>query len=215
MAATPAEGTFAGRIETHAPGLYSLRLRARGRSLHGAAFTREATLTVAAIRNPEPAAPDPGDGGDRGDRIWDLIECILGGAKSEICGLDPEQLRRCLEKVRAQGRRAEPPRSRAKEVRLAARSAAFSLAAAPQEPIARLTEPPPRPEFPAEKHHEGMPMFGLSPEDQEIEDRRRAKLGDKPAPGGDKPAPGGDKPAPDGGGGHGEKGKDKPGGGEK
>jgi hypothetical protein len=51
-------------------------------------------------------------------------------------------------------------------------------------------------------------MFGLSPEDQEIEDRRRAKLGDKPAPDG-----GG---AHDGGGGHGEKGgKGKPGGGEK
>ncbi len=160
-----APGSFTAEIKTFMPGLHDLRVRARGHTLHGVPFTREAALSLVAVgdrgRQPEDYRGDP--------RIWDLIECIVKNAKTEVLGMNPDEIRKCLERAKSRNAVRRP-----RETTPALRSKALPVA--PDFPMARLQEPPPPPEFPHEEHDENMPMFGLSPEDQKIEDERRRTL---------------------------------------
>ena len=53
----PGEGGWSGTFDAHEPGVYSARVRARGRTRSGVGFTRERTLTAAVWRG----ADQPGD----------------------------------------------------------------------------------------------------------------------------------------------------------
>jgi len=200
-------GSFSGRVDTYGPGLHQLRVRARGHSFYGTPFTREAALSVAAVREPSRPPDRDGQSGGMSEDLLDFLACALKGAKEEICGMDRDHLLRCLEALRRAKQPAPGRARRAAETPLAS-PAAFAKARmrAEQVPLTapvRLVEAPRPPEFPESAHHEG-PMFGLSPEDQAIEDRRRKQAGDKAGPAGGRK-----------GGGHAAAPKGKPRGGKK
>jgi hypothetical protein len=71
--------------------------------LAGSPFTRERLLTAVAGEVGKGAGDPAGDGGlvdylgERDRRLCDLIACLLGSAKGDVLGLNPDQLKRCLE----------------------------------------------------------------------------------------------------------------------
>lgn len=78
-------GTFRGRFDTDAPGVYRIRVRARGRTRSGRPFTRERTLTAAVWRGGDrPVDPRPGD-----DGLRSLLTCLLTTG-----AVDPDELRK-------------------------------------------------------------------------------------------------------------------------
>jgi hypothetical protein len=83
-------GEFAGKFVAPVPGVYRVRVRARGRTRSGRPFTRERTVTAAVWRGGD--APDrPSDGGVHGT-LCSLLSCLL---KDGILDRDlQEQLRR-------------------------------------------------------------------------------------------------------------------------
>lgn len=98
-----AGGQFSGSFVTSLPGLYRLRVRARGETIYGQPFTREQALTAVAI--PGGDRPGPGPGPVHGP--WgDLLCCLL---KSGALGPDaikrllpngnPEAVMECLKRV--------------------------------------------------------------------------------------------------------------------
>jgi hypothetical protein len=99
---------FVGAFDTSAPGVYRIRVRARGLSARGEAFTRERTLTAAVWRGgdrmPVVAGDSPGADATR-DGLCALLECLLradGMITGELeqrlrsAGLDLDRARRCL-----------------------------------------------------------------------------------------------------------------------
>jgi hypothetical protein len=107
------EGQFSGRFVTTAPGVYRVRVRARGTTMSGEPFTREKTLTAAVWRGGD--RPDPGadwhaiiDELRARDARWcELLQCLLrpnGVIDAELerrlrqIGLDIASARQCLEK---------------------------------------------------------------------------------------------------------------------
>ncbi|MFC0341187.1 hypothetical protein [Paracoccus niistensis] len=180
-------GTFQAQIPTFSPGLYPLRIRARGTSLGGIPFTREAALSLVAQRgHPDPR---PGDSDGVGGVPWDLLECLLGHAKEGFMGLSPEEIRKCLEMVRPR-RNAAVLREPSGEIRQPLTALRQEMAQPDLRPDLRnlrLAEPPqpPEPVEDVHRHVEGEPMFGLSPQDLEEADRLRREEGEAPgeAPG--------------------------------
>ena len=163
-------GVFTADVKTHMAGLYGLRCRARGTSLSGAPFTREAALSLIATAG-DVTRPSGEEGGGRSDdaggQLLDLLECVLKHAKGDICGMNPDDLRKCI-----QSARRPPRRPRAKERAHMKPKQEVAV----QPPIASLVEPEPPPRPPVQRHHRpGEPMFGLSPEDLEIGEERRAR----------------------------------------
>ena len=93
-------------------GLYSIRVRASGRTFAGNPFTREQSLTAVVVPGGD-QSPDLGDG--RGS-IVDLLCCLtqhggLGERFAEQVGIDPSTLKRCLGNV-CGGQDKEPERLR-------------------------------------------------------------------------------------------------------
>jgi hypothetical protein len=100
---------FTGTTVADQPGLYGLRVRAEGRTLAGRAFTREQTLSAAAIVGGQPAG-DPGLGDllgwlkQRDECLCRLAQCILEGGvissrlKRQLAeaGIDLDALAKCL-----------------------------------------------------------------------------------------------------------------------
>jgi hypothetical protein len=91
-------GLHAGQVTTGLPGVYRIRIRARGETLDGTPFTREQTCTAVAV-----------PGGDRPPQVStpgaiDLLCCLLadreGGGelagRLEGLGIDARELQRCL-----------------------------------------------------------------------------------------------------------------------
>jgi len=105
-------GRFTASYVTSGPGIYRFRVRARGTSERGEAFTRERTLTIGVWRggDRDAIAEPPGSwsaGGARGweKRICDLLHCMVGAdgdasvtlaEKLRAFGVNPALARDCL-----------------------------------------------------------------------------------------------------------------------
>jgi hypothetical protein len=94
-----ADGEFEASFRTTAPGVYRIRVRARGRTRIGRPFTRERTLTAAVWRGGD--NPPPVGGGDS----WcEFLSCLLKGGvidkelieRLRRLGFDLEALHKCL-----------------------------------------------------------------------------------------------------------------------
>jgi L-Lysine epsilon oxidase N-terminal/L-lysine epsilon oxidase C-terminal domain/von Willebrand factor type A domain len=102
-----ANGQFTAQFATTSPGVYPVRIRARGATQGGKPFTREKTLTAMVWRGGGNAS-DPGASHQNGDpRLCELLECFVqrdGAISPELekrlhaLGIDIEQLRKCLTK---------------------------------------------------------------------------------------------------------------------
>jgi hypothetical protein len=113
-------GEFAGSFPANSPGVYPIRLRARGRTRVGRPFTREQSLTATVWRGGD-VVVDPsgdgsgGDGGHGGDCLCSLLWCLLqNGFVDERLekhlqgiGLDLDVARKCLEKCLRRAATAE------------------------------------------------------------------------------------------------------------
>ena len=181
-----AGGIFGADLPLAVPGAYQLRVRARGRSLHGASFTREQMLSVVAgiDRGTPPANEGAASGGAD---LLDLLECLTTHGDKPILGIDPEVLRKCLETVRRQAgtpkQREAPLKTKPRETSLKAREALVSASTTMTAGIVHLVEPAVtevlvHDEHPMDHDDPNAPMFGLSPEDERVEDERRRKAPD-------------------------------------
>ena len=106
-----APGRHAARFVAELPGVYKVRVRARGRSRLGIPFARERTLTAAVWhggdRDGDPRQrPGVGEGCGHGMDLCATLRCLLarGGVltpelekRLQAMGIDPEHLRKCLE----------------------------------------------------------------------------------------------------------------------
>lgn len=98
-------GQFTAEFATTRPGVYPVRIRARGATQGGKPFTREKTLTAVVWRGGD-SASDPGAGQQNGDaRLCELLQCFVqrdGAISAELekrlhaLGIDIERLRKCL-----------------------------------------------------------------------------------------------------------------------
>jgi hypothetical protein len=157
-------GVFRGGFRAQGPGIYSLRCRARGHSLHGVLFTREQVITVAAVdrKAVPPHVPDERPGAD--ERLCQLLSCIVSSGKGELFGMDRDALKKCLD---VWCRDDKKPRPRERALPLAAALRERAAAAGPL--VAPLVEGAPRLTKAMQahvKHAPGTPMFDLSPEDK-------------------------------------------------
>ena len=95
-------GVFSAEFQTTLPGVYRMLIHAEGRSRRGLPFTREQLLTAAVFRGGDNPLPTNIDLGGR-LVICDLLPCLLeqdGVRKAlERQGIDPELVRKCLERV--------------------------------------------------------------------------------------------------------------------
>lgn len=104
-------GSYEAALATGIPGVYSLRVRARGTSRKGVPFTRERTVTAAVWHGGNtPATPGRTNEvvdylRDRDQRLCDLMRCLAGGAitpelerRLREQGVDLEHARKCLER---------------------------------------------------------------------------------------------------------------------
>jgi hypothetical protein len=170
------DGIFRGSITPHGPGVYRIRVRVRGTTLHGTQFTRELVVTAAALaagsQLDQPGYEHEQDARD--ERLCRLLRCLAGSMKLEQLGLDPDTMRKCL----------------AQYCRRPARTAAERPT--PKRPFVPPAQPPAiasvvegKPRIPKVKemdmHEMRGPMFGLSPQDVE-EARQRGVKGDPPGP---------------------------------
>jgi hypothetical protein len=109
------DGQFTAQFSATRPGVYRVRIRARGTTMGGEAFTREQTLTAAAWRGGNQVPTVPADGGgnsgvvdylrDRDARLCELLTCLLqpnGVLSAELekrlraLGIDVDRVRKCL-----------------------------------------------------------------------------------------------------------------------
>jgi hypothetical protein len=92
-------GNFQGSFATTVTGTYAVRVRAAGKSSHGAQFRREQTLTAVARYGGDPPHPDPGN-----RTLCVAFDCLVhgGGLSAEYLrklkdqGIDLERLRACI-----------------------------------------------------------------------------------------------------------------------
>jgi hypothetical protein len=104
------ESQFAATFQANLPGVFQIRIRARGTTFTGEPFTREKTLTAAVWRGGDKNG-DSNNGqiiidylSSRDARLCELINCFLkGGPISgqlektvQSLGLDLDDVRRCL-----------------------------------------------------------------------------------------------------------------------
>lgn len=105
----PGAEDHTGSFVASSPGVYEVRLRARGTTRAGLAFTRERLVTAAAWRGgdrPDDPAGNPHEpsGGAAGDHWCELIDCLVesGTVPKELlerlraAGIDVGRLRKCL-----------------------------------------------------------------------------------------------------------------------
>jgi hypothetical protein len=100
------EGQFSAPFVTGSPGVYRIRVRARGRTRRGLPFVRERTLTVAVWRGGgTPGAPGGGTPGRPDDTVCRLLSClaepgkVISGELEEWLrqlGIDLDAARKCL-----------------------------------------------------------------------------------------------------------------------
>lgn len=97
-------GEFAGSFGTTAPGVYQVRVRARGRTRSGRPFTRERTVTAAVWRGGDDSGSTGGQsgGGQIDDALCKLLSCLLkDGVFDERLlrklGIDLDKARKCLQ----------------------------------------------------------------------------------------------------------------------
>ncbi len=105
LALAPAddEGSFTAKMVAGATGVYRFRIVAAGRTIDDLPFRREQVRTaVFWHRGDNPDSPG-GDGQDSRPDWCALLSCLLrsGGVRKKLakCGLDVEDLQRCLRKV--------------------------------------------------------------------------------------------------------------------
>lgn len=108
------EGQFAGQLVTTAPGVYPIRVRARGTTFQGEPFVREHTLTAAVWRGGDRPS-DPGNGPGavldclraREARLCELLRCVTARdgvisaeleKRLEAGGWSLAEARACLER---------------------------------------------------------------------------------------------------------------------
>jgi hypothetical protein len=171
-----ASGLFRGGFAAHGPGVYALRCRARGHSLHGAPFTREHVITVVAIDPKTVPPPRPeSEGTSLGNQLCQLLSCLVSSGQREVFGMDAEALKKCLDAVCDDDRKRRPT-----ERGVARRMADAPASARPQ--VAPIVEGAPRltraMKAHTMKHLPGGRMFDLSPEDKaaaRAERRQREK----------------------------------------
>jgi hypothetical protein len=95
-------GEFAGSFGTTAPGVYRVRVRARGRTRLGRPFTRERTVTAAVWRGGDDSGSTGGQGGGHlDDALCKLLACLLkdGVFDEKVLrklGIDLDKARKCL-----------------------------------------------------------------------------------------------------------------------
>ena len=125
------------------PALSSARHSLVGHALHarGGVQRRRDAAVMQPGRGARRAAGGPSDAAAA---IWDLLECVLRHAKGDICGMNPDDLRKCLASGRRRTRRA-----RAKE--RARMSAASPRCRAP--PWRRTGRAAAAAAVPARRHH--------------------------------------------------------------
>ena len=93
----------AAQFATAAPGVYRIRVRARGETFYGNLFTREQTVTAVAVPG-SGASPEPPPRASDTDDLVDLLCCLLRGKaiapdawkRVEALGIDAAVLRHCL-----------------------------------------------------------------------------------------------------------------------
>jgi hypothetical protein len=105
------EGNYAAQFAATLPGVYRVRIRARGTTMRDEPFTREKTLTAVVWRGGDRRADPPGEQvlvdylRDRDAQLCDLLRCLTGrdgviGAelqrRLESQGFDLDHLRKCL-----------------------------------------------------------------------------------------------------------------------
>ena len=102
------EGPFMGSFASTMPGVYRIRVRARGTTQRGEPFTREKTLTAAVWRGGDRAGSGvPGaTGGGMSPGFCEILKCLFGPdgalgpealARMKALGIDVPRLRKCLE----------------------------------------------------------------------------------------------------------------------
>jgi hypothetical protein len=104
-------GEFVGTFATSAPGVYRVRVRARGRTRSGRPFTRERTVTAAVWHGGD----RPDRPGGHGGELCALLSCLLDGdAVDETLaerlgrlGIDLDRVRTCLEQCGCGGHRPQ------------------------------------------------------------------------------------------------------------
>jgi hypothetical protein len=106
------DGQFAGQFTTSQPGVYHLRIRARGTTMSGEPFHREKTLTAAVWRGGDHTTEPSRDGQilsdylrERDARLCELLSCFVrqdGVLSAELerrlraLGIDLDRARTCL-----------------------------------------------------------------------------------------------------------------------
>ncbi len=99
-----APGIFERTITAPLAGLYEMRIAARGKTLRGRPFTREAVRTAALwMGGDRPPPVSTGNGGK--DRLCDLLECLLSERvlspdlreRLRRQGIDLDMMKRCLD----------------------------------------------------------------------------------------------------------------------
>jgi hypothetical protein len=96
-------GRYEGSITALDAGVYLVRFRADGVTSRGRAFTRERLRTAAVWAGGDQPPRPPSPPRDPGDRVCELIDCLLGqrGVERalERLELDPDVLRKCVSAV--------------------------------------------------------------------------------------------------------------------
>jgi hypothetical protein len=96
-----AEGRFLMDYALGVPGVYVMRVRARGETTRGSAFERERTLTAVAVPAGDMWSPDE----PKTDEVCELLECIRGSGVLTVelagrlrsYGIDVDELLNCIE----------------------------------------------------------------------------------------------------------------------
>ena len=170
------DGVFRGSVATYGPGVYRIRVRVRGSTLHGTQFTREQVISAAALTvGSQPDQPDFELEQDaRDERLCRLLRCLAASAKLEQMGLDPDAVKKCLAEFCRLPKRTVGERP--------AQKRPFVPPTTPPT-IATVAEGRPRvtPAMAMDMHEMTGPMFGLSSQDI-AEARARGVQGDPPGP---------------------------------
>ena len=166
------DAVFRGSLATQGAGVYEVRLRVRGTTLHGTPFSREQVLSAAALApgsRPDRDAEIEQDARD--ERLCRLLECLASNAKLEQLGLDPGVVKKCLAEYCRRLRRT--PTERPAPTRAPTAPTVRPMIAKVEEGTPRIARG-----MIMDEHDMTGPMFGLSPQD--LADARKSGVGVKP-----------------------------------